>query len=146
MGVSITLAPEFGYVVLAAISILIVNFYLGGKVGRARTTYGIKLPNLYAMPTEPNADAFNRVQRGHQNMIETEAGVYMMLFTNGVFYPQFAAICGLLIAVGRVIYAHGYAENTKSRIRGTIVFTPAVLLLAIGAGRIAYLLATGGSP
>ena len=38
----------------------------------ARKQYMIRYPNLYATPGyHKNADEFNRVQRGHMNMLET---------------------------------------------------------------------------
>ena len=62
---------SYPFVMLAAGALaFIVNFVLGGQVMAARSTYNIPLPNLYATPGyHDKADEFNRVQRGHQNML-----------------------------------------------------------------------------
>ena len=44
-------------------------------------------------------------------MAENLAAFYMMLFVSGIFYPKFAAINGIVLAVARVIYAIGYVQS-----------------------------------
>lgn len=61
--------PEmYPYTLLSATAVpFVTSFLMGGKVMTARKTYDVPLPNLYATPgVHEKADAFNRVQRGHQ--------------------------------------------------------------------------------
>ena len=64
---------EYGWVLLlAGAGFFITSAMLGGPVMNARKQYNVPLPNLYATPGyHDKAEAFNRVQRGHQNMFET---------------------------------------------------------------------------
>lgn len=70
----------YGYVILSSlVGHFATNFYLGGKVMTARKEYDVPYPHMYATPGyHKNADAFNRVQRGHQNMLES-APVFMAM-------------------------------------------------------------------
>ncbi len=40
------------------------------KVSQARKKFGVRYPALYADSSNKDADAFNCVQRGHQNSLE----------------------------------------------------------------------------
>lgn len=52
----------------------VANVMMGGPVMKARKRFEVKYPNLYAVPgVHKDADAFNRVQRGHQNMLVRRA-------------------------------------------------------------------------
>jgi glutathione S-transferase len=64
---------EYGWTILGAgIAPFIGLLALGGQVMEARKKYGVDYPNLYAVPGyHKDADAFNRVQRGHQNALES---------------------------------------------------------------------------
>jgi MAPEG family len=69
-------------------------------------------PNLYAVPGyHKDADAFNRVQRGHQNVLETLPLFLGFCLIGGLKYPITAAICGATHALGCVLYQIGYADT-----------------------------------
>lgn len=45
---------------------------MGFKVMGARKKFNVKFPDLYASKDNPDAEAFNCVQRGHQNTLEVK--------------------------------------------------------------------------
>merc|ERR1719272_325809 len=102
---------DFGLVLGAIGATWITNYYLMMKVGSARKQYGIKYPALYAPPGHKDEEAFNNVQRGHQNYLEAFAAVQIMVLVNGVISPKPAAVCGFVYAIGSFIKGKGYAEK-----------------------------------
>ena len=58
-------------------------------------------------------EAFNSVQRGHQNMLESWGPVCCLLLANGLVFPRLAAVCGVLYSVGRILYSRGYKTPLK---------------------------------
>lgn len=61
--------------------------FLGSKVMKARDEYDVQYPNLYATPGfHKQADAFNRVQRGHQSMFESVAPTILASLVGGLRY------------------------------------------------------------
>lgn len=92
----------------------VTNFVLGGSVMNARQTYNVQYPNLYATPGfHKEADAFNRIQRGHQNMFESIASVIVMLLIGGLAYPRVASALGICYCVGNWGYLKGYSNLNK---------------------------------
>jgi glutathione S-transferase len=95
------------------VGILVTNAYLGSKVMAARTKFNVPYPNLYATPGyHKEADAFNRVQRGHQNYFE-----YILLFTlvnlvGGLKYPLVNVAAVFFFNAGAIMYQAGYADTT----------------------------------
>ncbi len=90
-----------------------VNFYLTTHVMTARKKYDVKLPNLYATPGfHKQADEFNRVQRGHQNIIESISDFRTNSFIAGLYYPNLVAFCGLMHCIGAVLYMAGYKDTS----------------------------------
>lgn len=86
---------------------------MSAAVGQARKKCDVNLPNLYAVPGHhKNADEFNRVQRGHQNMLESMTVFVGMSLVGGLKHPYAVSICGLLYSVGNVLYQKGYADMT----------------------------------
>jgi glutathione S-transferase len=57
---------------------------MGFAVGKARKTYGVKYPDLYATkdncPDEASRKKFNCIQRGHQNSLEVQP-IFLSLLT-----------------------------------------------------------------
>ena len=89
---------------------------------QARKKYGVKYPNLYAPPGHKNEEAFNCAQRAHQNTVESQALFLVELVVVGLFYPLFAATCGALYSVGRILYGYGYAKNgPDGRLIGSLI-------------------------
>lgn len=80
MTLSLTVPDGYGYVVLTSVvGQYFVSTYLGVEVMKARKAFNVPYPNLYATPGfHKQADEFNRVQRGHQNMYET-SGIFSLM-------------------------------------------------------------------
>mmetsp|Transcript_17872 Transcript_17872/g.26443 ORF Transcript_17872/g.26443 Transcript_17872/m.26443 type:complete len:150 (-) Transcript_17872:335-784(-) len=110
---SISVSSEYGWVVLGAgIVPVITNFYLGGMVMNARKEYDVQYPNLYATPKyHKDADAFNRVQRGHMNFIENADQYAIMTLIGGLKHPIACAIGSIFYCVGSILYMKGYSDT-----------------------------------
>jgi glutathione S-transferase len=85
--------------------------YLVVNVIMARKKYDVKYPNLYAPAGHKHAEAFNSAQRAHQQTLEGLPYFLMQLLVVGLYYPLFAAACGGLWNVGKIVYGYGYAKN-----------------------------------
>mmetsp|Transcript_17823 Transcript_17823/g.20312 ORF Transcript_17823/g.20312 Transcript_17823/m.20312 type:complete len:151 (-) Transcript_17823:228-680(-) len=138
--VSIEVPENYCYVVLfCGVLPAFLNFYLGGTVMSARKKYDVQYPNLYAVPGyHKNADEFNRVQRGHQNMLETISDFRTCAFVGGLKHPVTVAVCGVLYCVGRYLYMAGYMDN-KSDVKtarhkkgGPIQFIANIVVMGCG--------------
>lgn len=118
MVLSIDIPDKYPLVLLCnAVLPSFVNFYLSSKVIVARKKFKIPLPNLYATPgVHEKADEFNRVQRGHQNIIETISDFKTNSLIAGLYYPKLVAVCGLMHCVGAMLYQVGYSD-TKLDVR-----------------------------
>ena len=66
-------------------------------VMKARKEFGVEYPNLYATPGyHKEADAFNRVQRGHQAvLVESLPSFTISALVAGVCYPITMSITGI---------------------------------------------------
>jgi glutathione S-transferase len=111
---TIQVPSTYGFVLAANIvGIFVTNAYLGQQVMAARTKFNVPYPNLYATPGyHKEADAFNRVQRGHQNYFE-----FILLFTicnltGGLKYPLVNVAAVILHSVGSILYQAGYSDVT----------------------------------
>lgn len=84
--VSIDIPDNYGYVVLTTlVGQFFVTSLMGGNVMTARKNLDVPLPNLYATPgVHKNAEEFNRIQRGHQNMLESITSVTAMALVGGL--------------------------------------------------------------
>ena len=70
---------EYGWVLLVLGSSWMLNGWLTVSVQIARKRFGIKYPQMYATPDQKNAEAFNCVQRAHQNTHESLYGVQILV-------------------------------------------------------------------
>ncbi|OQR80691.1 hypothetical protein ACHHYP_17298 [Achlya hypogyna] len=119
MTVAFVLQPEHGYVILVGVLTGFVNAWAGMKVGSARKLYDIKYPQMYAEKADKNFNAFNCVQRAHQNLVENLPVHFMLLATSSLFRPGYAAIAGLVRVLGFIAYVQGYASgNPAKRMNG----------------------------
>mmetsp|Transcript_30907 Transcript_30907/g.45795 ORF Transcript_30907/g.45795 Transcript_30907/m.45795 type:complete len:153 (-) Transcript_30907:149-607(-) len=102
----------FGYVVLSCVvGPMVATFAMSGEVMSARKKYNVGYPNLYATPGfHKQADEFNRVQRGHQNMLELVGIFIPAALVGGIKHPIAASVFGLLFTVGNVLYQRGYSD------------------------------------
>ena len=115
--VQINVAPEYGYVVLAGASMVLVNGWMMAKIGKARKKFGITYPQMYS---DDNQE-FNCVQRAHQNTLEQLHFFYPTLLVSGLRHPMGAAAAGAIFVVGRIMYATGYyTGEAKNRIPGAM--------------------------
>jgi len=111
---SIELPNAYGYVILSNVVLpFITNFVMGGTVMAARKEFKVAYPNLYATPGfHKQADEFNRVQRGHQSMIESLTNYTAAALFAGLQHPITTAICGVFYCLGNVLYLKGYADTS----------------------------------
>jgi len=112
---------------------------------KARKKYGVHYPDLYAVKSEnEHADAFNCVQRGHQNALEMLSSFYVMLLTAGYRHPIASAVAGASYLVGRFLYARGYSTgDPKKRANGALFLWPGMLGLVGMSGVFAVELLMG---
>jgi glutathione S-transferase len=147
--ISIDVSPEYGWVILGAgIGSVITNFYLGGMVMTARKEHNVELPNLYAVPGfHKNADAFNRVQRGHQNYLENIGGYAILTLIGGLKHPVVCAVGSVCFTAGSILYMKGYADTeldvTTARYKkGAAIKWLGLLASLYSSGAMAYSLIT----
>lgn len=107
----------FGYVVAAVGASFVPLMYGAVRVMRARKTYGVEYPHLYAPESNPKKKAFDCVQRGHQNTLESYASVLAMGCASGLAYPVTSAVLLVVWSAGRVAYIRGYATGAPERRR-----------------------------
>jgi glutathione S-transferase len=113
MAFSIEVPDNYGYVVLSCVlGQLVTIVYMGGPVMNARKTFDVPYPNLYATPGyHKEADAFNRIQRGHQNMFELLPTFSLMALIGGLKHPIACSVYSALFNVGCVLYQVGYSDT-----------------------------------
>jgi glutathione S-transferase len=80
---------------------------------KARKQYSVDYPNLYATPGyHKEADAFNRVQRGHQAvLVESLPSFTVSALVAGVYYPITMSITGIAWSVGAYLFLLGYSDT-----------------------------------
>ena len=114
MSFTITVPDNYGYVVLSSvIGHFGANMVLSGRVMGARKKFNVQYPNLYAVPGyHKDADAFNRVQRGHQNVLEGMPLFLCMGLVVGLKHPITSIVLNVVHCIGCVLYQVGYADTT----------------------------------
>ena len=137
--ISIDVPADYKWVLLALVGVFFANQYLVVGVMQARKKYGIKYPNLYAPPGHKNEEAFNCAQRAHQNTVESMPLFLVELVLVGLFYPLFAASCGGLWSVGRILYGYGYkTKGPDGRLIGSLISHLGDLPLQIAVFKLCY--------
>jgi glutathione S-transferase len=145
MTYTVALQPDFAFVLLAVVGIHTTNMVLGLIVGKARKQFKVTYPNLYATRGDYIGEGgtldekawkegirFNRVQRGHQQFLETIGDAYILLVLCGLFYPRYAALWAIPFIVGRFVYAFGYRLRAIYRLAGEALYLPAVFAWIYG--------------
>jgi glutathione S-transferase len=147
-----------GLVPLAFFVLFVVNIYMAFGVGAARRKYGIKYPQMYAVPGTPrnygpnetkaladassntqplselcsaeDAYAYNSVQRGHQNSIENYPLIIGLTLVSWGF-PIPSGFALLSWSLGRIFYFEGYKANVEKRnqLPAALLTYPALLTL-----------------
>ncbi|KAJ3105845.1 Microsomal glutathione S-transferase 3 [Phlyctochytrium planicorne] len=147
---TITIAPEYGYVLATGAAYAVFLTFLGVKVGGARGKAQVKYPNMYASAKEAEEDRNKHIfncaasstttnprkmkfnQRAHHNTLEQSPGFLVLLFAGGIEHPVIAAASGLLFIVGRYSYASGYwTGEPKNRNRGAFAYLGLLSLLGL---------------
>eukprot|EP00873_Tetraselmis_striata_P022056 jgi/Tetstr1/442320/TSEL_030460.t1 len=84
---------------------------LGMKVGKARSTYDVKYPKMYAEGDSEEAVKFNCIQRGHQQALETYPQFLALSLIGGLSSPVSVATAGVFWCIARQAWADAYAEH-----------------------------------
>ncbi|HYG26774.1 MAG TPA: MAPEG family protein [Caulobacteraceae bacterium] len=126
---------DFTPVAAVTLISLLVYFWLGMRVGQARSRHGVPAP-----ATTGNED-FERVFRAHQNTLEWLPMYLVSLWLFALYWSvEVAALLGLVWIVGRILYGLGYAKAAGSRSTGFLIQALAVGVLLFGAlGRIVWM-------
>ncbi|KAH7474445.1 hypothetical protein PRIC1_013426 [Phytophthora ramorum] len=115
--VRVTLQPAHGYIPLVVIGAGLVGTWAGFNVGVARKQFNVPYPQMYAAKKDKNANAFNCVQRAHQNVLENLPLFYAMLATSSIYRPTIAAVAGVVRIAGFVMYVKGYSSGDPGKRR-----------------------------
>jgi len=116
---TLSLRPEHGYCVFATLLSIPVNIYGAFKVSKARKLYDVKYPRMYVEKDGKNFNAFNCVQRAHQNFIENIPFHYMLCALSSIYRPKLAAMAIAIRSLGFIAYIRGYSTGDPSaRLQG----------------------------
>ena len=128
------------YVAIVTLLALLVYFWMGLQVGRARAKCGIAAP---AMTGDP---VLERTIRAHYNTLEWLPLFLVPLWLFAIYWNDLvAAGLGVVWIVGRILYFRCYVHDASKRELGFIVQVVATLALLLGAlGRVIYVLAITG--
>jgi glutathione S-transferase len=116
------------YTAVVTLLAVLVYFYTGVRVGRARARFGVKAPAISGNPD------FERVVRVQMNTLE-----WMPIFLPALWLFAFyvndvaAAAIGAVWIAGRILYMIGYTEAAEKRERGFAIQAIAAGVLVAGA-------------
>jgi glutathione S-transferase len=114
------------YTALATLGVVIVLQYVSLKVGRARHTYQVPLPEV------SGPEAFNRVFRVHMNTLENVPLFLPLLWLFAAAWgDSWAGIFGGAWVAGRFLYAWGYYRAVSLRLCGFGISSSAALLMLV---------------
>lgn len=168
-----TLPSEYGYVlivgVVLAFEVLLIGFLFPGKIRGEifteefmKTNFGDEHKTKIGVEIEKGGYPdmgngryssklsyqdwyrFNNAQRAHYNFVEFAPSCFVMLFISGLYFPIPAAVLGLVLIIGRLIYSIGYVNGgPKGRLIGAIL-GDLVLLGLLGLSLASAILFTTG--
>lgn len=82
---------------------------------------------------------FNNAQRAHLNLVEVISVVLPLLLIGGLYEPFWAAMCGFVFFIGRILYSIGYKTfGPSGRGVGALLSDIALLPLAYYTVRLGY--------
>jgi glutathione S-transferase len=128
-------------ITLTTIGALVVYCVSIGRVGRARSKFGV------SAPATTGHDMFERHFRVQMNTLEQLALFLPCLWMFALYWPQVVgAALGAVWIIGRAIYIAAYVSDPKTRSMGFGIGALATLILMIGVvwGAVRQMLVTGG--
>jgi len=130
---------EHRWTAIVSLLAILVYFWMGTQVPRARAKCGISAP---AMTGDP---LLERTIRAHYNTLEWMPIFLVSLWLFALYWSELvAAGLGLVWCVGRIIYALGYYAAPERRETGFLIQALVTAVLLFGAlGKIVWGLATG---
>ncbi len=116
------------YTALVTLLAIVLYFYTGILVAKARMKYGVQVPATTGPPD------FERVFRVQMNTLEWMP-IFLPLLWLFAFYVRdwAAAVIGLVWLVGRILYIRGYTQAAEQRRRGFSIQAMASGALLVGA-------------
>jgi hypothetical protein len=113
MTITVVGPENYGYVILSCVlGQFICSEYMALVVLFARKSLRVPLPNAYATPgIHANADAFNRIQRGHMSYFETLGTFTAMALIGGLKHPVTTIVSSVLYNIGSVLFQVGYSDT-----------------------------------
>ena len=131
MGTTVEVDSDFGYVLLVALAMFLLQF-IGQTipVAMARRATKIKPPVLYPRDSlvkslklsEDQVSDYLCAQRVHQNSVELNSVFLPLFLTSGLFEPRNTAIAGAVVLAGRIVYTIGYLRRAKYRMFGSFYY------------------------
>ncbi len=113
------MAANFPHTALVTILMLLVYFWTGLQVGKARGKYGVKAPAT----TGP--EEFNLVFRSSVNTLEQLVMTLPAIWLFAAFGPGngdiWAAVIGVVWIIGRILYVTSYNKAADKRSAGFMV-------------------------
>jgi glutathione S-transferase len=118
----------FHYTALVTCLAILFYFFTGFQVGRARQTFGIKVPAISGNPD------FERIFRVQMNTLEWMPIFLPSLWLFAIYISDgWAAVLGVIWIVGRILFMVGYAEAAEKRDKGFGIQMLACGVLWLGA-------------
>ena len=118
----------YHFTALVTVFAILLYFYTGFLVGKARAKFGIKAPAMIGN------DDFERVFRVQMNTLEWLPIFLPALWLFAVYVSDaVAALLGIVWIVGRTMYIVGYSEAASKRGRGFAVQALTSFALLLGA-------------
>ncbi|KUJ07097.1 membrane-associated proteins in eicosanoid and glutathione metabolism [Mollisia scopiformis] len=120
---TLTIDPNYGYVLLAAASTFLLNSVHAANTGKYRKAAKVDYPSAYAPDsrTDTAAHQFNCAQRAHGNFIENQPTALGSLLLAGIRFPVTSALLGIAWTISRYVYSQGGAGG-KGRYKGISFF------------------------
>src|SRR5512140_3087218 len=107
---------------------ILLYFFTSIQVSKARVAFGVKVP-----ATSGNAD-FERVFRVQMNTLEWMPIFLPSLWLFAIYISDpIAAVIGLVLIAGRILYMTGYSQAAEKRGRGFGIQAMAAIILWVGA-------------
>ncbi len=125
---SISYINMFPFTGLATLVMLLLYFWTGMGVGKARGKYGVKAP------ATSGPEEFNLIYRGHVNTLEQLTLTLPALWLFAAWVGDiWAGGAGLVWIVGRILYVTSYSKAAEKRGTGFLIGLLATAAALMGA-------------